>query len=236
MRIQVAVNSELRLHFGAREKSERDGQLGYLLRPPSRSPYEQLIKYLESKPDPGRGRRTWSEIEALASVAVAIRWGSYYAVLADLLRQKWRFDGSLHTSIHDSEMARINIEASYAMARWIELYVSDRPHALSIATRAVAYLPIRKGIAQLRYLPPWLLPSEAHEVVFKFRTQDRGSIPGAARRAPWRVLANAIITAASKTIRSRSRIWLLLSTPPRGHQRERRRPPGTGSGRTSGTA
>jgi hypothetical protein len=168
-----------------------------LLRPPSRSPYEQLLKYLNGVPDPGDTWRTERELEALAATALTIRWGSYYAVLADLKSQAWRFDGSVDVeSISDAEMARINIEASAAMARWIELYLSDRSACLALARRAVAHLPIYKKVEPLRGSFPFVPASAAAGLIEGTAAEQRERLLEAARRAPLRVLANAIITIA----------------------------------------
>jgi hypothetical protein len=58
---------------------------------------------------------------------VVLRWGSYVAVLADKAKPVWAEAHSPEVSrICDSEMARINIEASAALAEWrFELARSD---------------------------------------------------------------------------------------------------------------
>jgi hypothetical protein len=199
VQIHVNVTSDLRLDFGSATECERDGQAGYFLCPPSRTPYDQLIEYLDSKPELGPTWRTGRELEALAATALTIRWGSYYAVLADLKHQTWRHDGSIDVpSISDPEMARINIEASDAMARWINLYLSDqfRERCLAIARRAVAYLPIHKKVEPIRGSFVRVSASDARRLIENAGAGHREILLEAAHRAPLRILANAIITAA----------------------------------------
>lgn len=60
-------------------------------------------------------------LEGVAA-AVILRWGSYLAVLLDHDKPIWPEVHSPRTSrISDEEMARINIEASAALAEWIDL-------------------------------------------------------------------------------------------------------------------
>ena len=199
MQIHVSVTSDLRLNFGVATKCERDGRTGYLLQPPSQTPYDQLTEYLSSKPDPGSSWRTSRQLEALAATALTIRWGSYYAVLADLQHQPWRFDGSIDVqSIADGEMARINIEASDAMERWINLYISDRfrERSLAMARRAVACLPIHKKVLPLPVSFRRISARDARRLVENTNVENRERLLEAANRAPLRILANAIITVA----------------------------------------
>jgi hypothetical protein len=62
--------------------------------------------------------------ESIAATAVAIRWGSYFAVLADADKPEWSAIRSpVESRIGDHEMARINIESSAALAQWIDIPV-----------------------------------------------------------------------------------------------------------------
>jgi hypothetical protein len=66
--------------------------------------------------------------EALAAMAVCLRWGSYLAVLADRhkpLDPQVTDEAILHIS--GGEMGRIDVEASAALAEWIDLHRQDAP-------------------------------------------------------------------------------------------------------------
>ncbi len=55
--------------------------------------------------------------EGVAAAALTLRWGSYLAVLLDRDKSVWNEASSPSTGrISDEEMARINIEASAALA------------------------------------------------------------------------------------------------------------------------
>ncbi|MBI3637328.1 MAG: hypothetical protein HY216_14130 [Candidatus Rokubacteria bacterium] len=86
------------------------------------------------------------------AAAVTLRWGSYLAVLLDHDKRIWPEVHSPRTSrISDAEMARINIEASAALAEWIDLYRTDPGGRLyeQLVNRAVAYLPMPKKTSKL---------------------------------------------------------------------------------------
>ena len=87
-----------------------------------------MLAYLKQKPDPPKppsgsmvGR------EGVATTALTVRWGSYFAVLVDRDKPVWREARSPETGrISNQEMARINVEASAALADWIDFYREDR--------------------------------------------------------------------------------------------------------------
>jgi hypothetical protein len=85
---------------------------------------------------------------AIATVALCIRWGSYFAVLADHDLPQWTtaYDPEV-SCIGDGEMARINIEASAALSDWIDLMRADQQHFRKLVKAAVQLLPF--PIAQL---------------------------------------------------------------------------------------
>jgi len=86
--------------------------------------------------------------EGVAGAAVVLRWGSYLAVLLDRDKPLWPAAHAKGTSrISDEEMARINIEASAALAEWIDLHRADRGgrRYAQLVDRAVSYLPKRNS-------------------------------------------------------------------------------------------
>jgi hypothetical protein len=143
MELRVRVNEELTLHCGVAERDSR-GATGWTLVPPQISQFDQLIAYLERKPDAARGKRTVSDVETLAATALCLRWGTWFAVLADATKPSWPFAGEPGVAhLSDEELARIRVEATDAFERWIEIYRSDRAcsRAIQLAIRAVAWLP-----------------------------------------------------------------------------------------------
>ena len=126
-RLAVRVNQRLTLDAGYwSEVPQEDGAIWRLIEPAERTLFDQVLDYLSSLPAvPGYTGLRLSD-EAAAAVAVCLRWGSYLAVLADrdkplgvVARDKKQ------SRIADDEMARVNIEASAALERWIEIMRSD---------------------------------------------------------------------------------------------------------------
>ena len=102
--------------------------------------FEQLLNYLERVADSQSDRYEGLSIgrEAVTAVAVCLRWGSYLAVLLDHTKPVCAHaQDPNHSRIADSEMARINIEASAALEQWIEILRRDywRYQALVFATQ-----------------------------------------------------------------------------------------------------
>jgi hypothetical protein len=203
--IQVRVNEELTLDGGtwedvaslhAPERSER------VIRPPRRTLFRQLLAYLEAKPDPPkRSTRSGGGSEGVAAAAVALRWGSYFAVLCDRDKPLWAATRSSQISrISDGEMARINIEASAALADWVDLRRSKATvvgyHQL--VNRALAYLPMPKKTPKLK-ISEFRLLAEPKMVAQLLTAIDAGRIARVsadAQRSPSRMFANALLNTA----------------------------------------
>jgi hypothetical protein len=113
--------------------------------------YRQVLSYLEEttrgQKAPSKSQVHFGEV-AIATVALCIRWGSYFAVLANHDLPQWvaAFDSEV-SCIGDREMARINIEASAALSDWIDLLRADQPRFRKLVKAAVQLLPF--PIAQL---------------------------------------------------------------------------------------
>jgi len=98
-----------------------------LIHPPTTTLFNQVLAYLRDKPDPPK-RPSGSMVgrEGVAAAALALRWGSYLAVLLDHDKPIWpQVDSPSTSRISDQEMARINIEASAALAEWIDIYRAE---------------------------------------------------------------------------------------------------------------
>ena len=110
-RLLVRVNDELVLDAGTCEEARGPHGRGRIIRPPSTTLFHQVVAYLREKPDPLK-RPTGSMVgrEGVAAAALALRWGTYLAVLLDHGKSVWPEVESPNTSrISDEEMARINI-------------------------------------------------------------------------------------------------------------------------------
>jgi hypothetical protein len=111
--------------------------------------FEQLLSYLDAKPLPASARSfPKSGQEGVAAAALCLRWGSYFAVLADQTKPLWsqantKENRDCISRISDSEIARINIEASAAMAAWVDIFRSDLHGRYSeLVAKALAYIPM----------------------------------------------------------------------------------------------
>ncbi len=202
--LQVRVNDELVLDAGTCEVSRPHGP-ERLIRPPETTLFHQVLAYLKTKLDPAKppsgsmvGR------EGVAAAALSLRWGSYLAVLLDHDKPLWREVDSPSTSrISDEEMARINIEASAALAEWIDIYRADPGGRLyeQLVNRAVAYLPMPKKTSKLKVTEFGALsqPEMAARLVTAFGASDAPRLERVradVERHPSRILANALVNTA----------------------------------------
>jgi hypothetical protein len=140
LRVRVAEDSEL--DGGAwQHMGEQDRWLIATITPPAVPMFQQVVEYLETKPVPPCGTAKRDD-EARAAVAVCLRWGSYFAVLADPARPDAPDIANEEVSqIDDMEMARMNIEISAALAWWLALRGADERRYDDLVHRALAYLP-----------------------------------------------------------------------------------------------
>jgi hypothetical protein len=112
--------------------------------PPPVPMFRQVVDYLEAKPQLPDGYVRLAD-EARAAVAVCVRWGSYFAALADVSRPFSPDVRDENTSqIADGEMARMNIEISAAIQWWLTLKGSDERRYAQLVRRALAYLPLER--------------------------------------------------------------------------------------------
>jgi hypothetical protein len=201
-RLQVRVNDELVLDAGTCEGVWGPHGPAMLIRPPETTLFHQVLAYLKVKSDPPR-RPPGSRVgrEGVASAALTVRWGSYLAVLVDHDKPVWPAVRSMGTSrISDEEIARINIEASAALADWIDLYRADPGGRLytQLVDRAVAYLPMPKRTSKLRVGTfAALADSEmASRLVQVVDAERLARVRADAERYPSRLFANALVNVA----------------------------------------
>src|SRR5260370_30051161 len=117
--LQLSVNASniLTLDAGWWEETMEDTALGNplpcrLIHPPEPTMYDQVLRHLETishEPRiPPKSQLNFGEIP-LATIAVCLRWGTYFAVLADRTKPIWPQTGQEEISmIGDEEIARIN--------------------------------------------------------------------------------------------------------------------------------
>ncbi|MDZ7413256.1 MAG: hypothetical protein ONB15_06945 [candidate division KSB1 bacterium] len=194
--LQVRVNDSLILDAGWWEEVPDDDTIRRHVHPPERTLFEQVIEYLESLPSPDH-QGIHIGVEGVVATAVCLRWGSYLAVLADRHKPLWRGARQKNLSrIADSEMARINIEASAALEQWIELMRNDYDGYLSLMWKAASYLPVTcKRVQRERDFMLLALahPGLASLLVTQAPKRQAEQAYAEAKAYPTRVLANALI-------------------------------------------
>lgn len=200
--LRVRVDDTLVLDAGTCEEVSGPHGPERLIRPPATTLFHQVLAYLQAKPDPPK-RPSGSMIgrEGVAAAALTVRWGSYLAVLLDHDKPVWSEVHSARTSrISDEEMARINIEASAALAAWIDIYRADPGGGFyeQLVNRAVAYLPMPNKTSKIKVGEFGALaqPEMAARVVEVADAARRERVRADVMRHPSRVLANALLNTA----------------------------------------
>jgi hypothetical protein len=193
--------------------------------------YRQALSYLEEATKdmktPAKSRLHFGEV-AIATVAVCLRWGSYFAALTNHDLPQWAaaFDPEV-SCIGDGEMARINIEASAALASWIDLMQADQQHFRKLVKAAVQLLPFpithldgstyynrfrALGTINSANGRGYLMEAFARDFGSEWlerRRRASSSIP----RAPWPMASSTSTGATDRASRTSTRAALL----PRGH-------------------
>jgi hypothetical protein len=198
--LKVRVNEALALDAGWWEQvSADDGTVLRCVHPPETTMFEQVLDYLASLPqEPGYLGLDIGQ-EAIAATAICLRWGSYLAVLADrnkpLWSQAWQAGPS---RIADSEMMRINIEASAALAQWIDIMRNDWDRYLSLMWAARSLPMTRKRAKRDRGFFKLLglsRPDVAATLTPRTQSKWGKHAQAEAEAHPTRVLANALVNA-----------------------------------------
>jgi hypothetical protein len=144
--LTITVNDQLTVDAGYWQECVEEDQTPYrLISPPQTAMYWQALSYLEEVTKdmkaPAKSRLHFGEV-AIATVAVCLRWGSYFAVLANHDLPQWTAAYNPEVScIGDGKMARINIEASAALSDWIDLMQADQQRFRKLVKAAVQLLP-----------------------------------------------------------------------------------------------
>ena len=150
--LTINLNEQCAIDAGSWQECVAEDQTLYrLISPPQTTMYRQVLSYVEEttrdEKVPPKSQLHFGEV-AIATVAICLRWGSYFAVLANRDLPQWvaAYDPEV-SCISDGEMARINIEASAALSDWIDLMRADQRHFRKLVKAAVQLLPF--PIAQL---------------------------------------------------------------------------------------
>jgi hypothetical protein len=140
--LRPKVNDELTLDAGIWEQIGTGDDTVRKIIPPDKSLYRQVESYLRKHLDEYDTTTPTAEDEAKAAVAVCLRWGSYLSVLADDGLPEFRGEIPPDISlIDDLEMARINTEASAALAEWLRMK-REMPLVYSMYVHAAQKLPL----------------------------------------------------------------------------------------------
>ena len=144
--LTINLNEQCAIDAGSWQECVREGQVPYrLVSPPQTTMYRQVLSYLEvvmgDQKVPPKSKLHFGEV-AIATVAVCLRWGSYFAALVNRDLPQWAaaYDPQI-SCIGDGEMARINIEASASLSDWIDLLRADQQHFHRLLKTAVRLLP-----------------------------------------------------------------------------------------------
>jgi len=199
--LQVRANDELALDAGWWEEvtDASSGETTRRVHPPSVILFDQVLAHLESKEPAHTKNEPWRiGEEAIAAVAVCFRWGSYLAVLADRDKRPSPAAGSMGVSrISDGEMARINIEASAALERWLDLRRSEPERYRQLAHLAGSYLPMPRKTTRIGKKHPMLMvlaqPDIAEQLKAAVSPARLREAEDDTKSHPTRVLANAMI-------------------------------------------
>jgi hypothetical protein len=197
--LRVRVNDDLTLDAGTCEQVDASGR-EVIIRPPKVALFRQLLEYLDSKPSPVRaGEETAVGSEGIAAAALVLRWGTYLCVLADQSKPAWpEISNPAVSRVSDKEMARINIEASAALAEWIDMLRQDlggMEHAL-LVEKAIAYLPMPKPISPQRLVGFAALADPDVAATVKAAAGAKAWESVAATEHSTRILSNALINVA----------------------------------------
>jgi hypothetical protein len=200
--LRVRIDDELVLDAGTWEEVPGPQGPECHVRPPATTLFHQVLAFLKVKPDPPK-LPSGSSVgrEGVAAAALTLRWGSYLAVLLDHDKPVWPEVHAEKTSrISDSEMARINIEASAGLAAWIELHREDEGLYRQLVNRAVAYLPMptmtSKAKVSARAFAALADPTMATRLVHAVDPERLARVRADVADHPSRVFANALVNVA----------------------------------------
>ena len=166
--LTITVNDQLTIDAGYWQECVEEDQTPYrLISPPQTAMYRQALSYLEEATKdmkaPARFRLHFGEV-AIATVAVLVN--------RDLPQWTAAFDPQA-SRISEGEMARINIEASAALADWIDLMQADQQHFRKLVNSANGRRYLMEAFAR-DFGSGWLEREKARVLVNPTRAQANG--------------------------------------------------------------
>jgi hypothetical protein len=250
--LRVRVADDLILDAGSWHlAADQDQRPAAIIEPPATPMIQQLVAYLEAKPAPPEGNPKRDD-EARAATAVCLRWGSYFALLADPVRPPSPSIDDEQASQIGDEMARTNVEILATLEWWFGLCRMNDRHYFDLAQRGVAYLPVGPRTIHPHLQAATLLACTMKDLAAEVRrTRWTGQIDqdlATAGNHGIRVIANTVTLQAWRNGRSRASMpdasramgWTSGGCPPRWRRRSSVTPraafsPGSRSWTTSGT-
>lgn len=146
--LTVHVTDALSLDLGRVTPVSVHGEVVRLVEPPKAPLIEQLVRHLEELPRSSQRRRIPEAAVGLALLTV--RWGSYYALLADPNRPEWEHADQANVShLTDAEMKRVNIEASHALSTLVDLCRRQPERFWNLLGLAYQHLPRTRARARI---------------------------------------------------------------------------------------
>lgn len=145
-RLKIRVTDQLLLDAGTLEEiSGPDNSKFRIITPAPQTMYQQVIDYLadatKQEKAPPQTAVDFQEV-TYATLAVCLRWGSYFAVLAEKEVHDWTpLLQEEAPGIRDPEMARMNIEISSAFCQWLALIHTDNKQFRKLVKAALKFLP-----------------------------------------------------------------------------------------------
>ncbi len=201
-RLYVRANNQLVLDAGSCEETDSPRGSERLIRMPQTTLFRQVLAYLKSKPDPPvRLSGSQAGREGVAAAALTLRWGPISPYLWTATNQSGQKRGSRkQVGLVIEEMARINIEASAALAEWIDLFRSDGGGSfyMQLVNRAVYYLPMPRKTTKLKVTEFAALATEdlAERLIQATDTARLETVRTNTERHPTRIFANALVNTA----------------------------------------
>lgn len=187
MKLTVKVTNDFFLDAGT---IIEDMEAVHIL-PPQPSLFRQLCTWLGEHPVPTIDYTDWAM--GIGATALCIRWGTYLAVLTDETKPIDSQAINESTSmVSDSEMKRINIEASSNFALLLEQFDQDPIRTKELLLRAYEWLPMPQKRVKCNHdtYKPILLDLLRAAHSFQSKAIEQAQI---VVNHPYRALANMVI-------------------------------------------
>ncbi len=166
----------------------------YVITPPDLSLFDQLWGWLAEHPRTDYG--IYNYALGIGTTALCFRWGTYLSVLMDENKPvDPRAAKETMSMISNQEMKRINIEASYNLARLLEKLHQNESETVDFILRAYDWLPM----PQRKVKPNWTITRMIYAILARYKefmNPIHKKLSQQAVQYPYRSLANTIVTLA----------------------------------------